>query len=250
MWIHGGATADRSKRDELEQLQEELREVRHQREVLPGENAQLVTRLAQLEEEVRALEQARDTARAEWNKPISSLPEQLVTPFYATASRRTLHGRIRAALPSVLQLWYFYFGLNFWRGIFFGNTTQAGRLRLVLMLGLTVLWLLMLSTSQTHEDDDERLAWSFDNEGFSPVASDKFRGKVRYSEVRTVEVIQGWLQRLLGFGAVRITWAPAKEEVMRTIDIKRLDTPDRLAEWLLARVSEAGGMKTEGPHVG
>jgi hypothetical protein len=246
-----GTTAGRSKRDELEHLQEELRNVRHQHEVLPGENAQLATRLAHLEEEVRALEQASGMARAEWNKPVSSLPEQLVTPFYATPSRKTLYGRLRSALPSAGQLLYFFFGLNaLYIRTFFGNTTQAGRLRVALMLGLTLLWLLMLSSFQTHEDDDERLAWSFDDEGFHPVVSDKFRGKVLHSEVRKVEVIQGWLQRLLGTGSVRITWAPAKEGTMRTIDIPRLDAPGRLAEWLLARASEAGGKKTEGPHVG
>lgn len=71
---HKSTLAGRSQRDELEQLQEDLRDVRHQLEVLPQENAGLAQRLSQRKEELRALEQARDAARAEWNKPCLPCP--------------------------------------------------------------------------------------------------------------------------------------------------------------------------------
>jgi membrane protein YdbS with pleckstrin-like domain len=67
---------------------------------------------------------------------------------------------------------------------------------------------------------------------------------VRYSEIQKVELKQGGLQRLFGFGSVRILWTPAAPTSIgkavsypnRSVDIDMLDDPKRLAEWLRERV--------------
>lgn len=248
----------RLQRDDLERLQEELRDVRRQREVLPRENAELAAQLARLEEEVRALQQARAVAHAEWSKTPPSLPAQLVTPFCVTPSRRTPYGRMGFALRSPRVFFSIMMGLGFYFAFFLHDS----RLRGGLLVGTVIPWLMMRYLfSQKHEDDDERLAWSFDDEGFGPTASEDKRGKVLYSEVREVEVKQGWLQRRFGFGSVRVTWTPRAHLTLgelvgiqspdhRRVDLDLLDDPKRLAEWIQARAEQARKEKTGGASVG
>ena len=247
----------RSQRDELEQLQEELRDVRQQREALPRENAELAAQVDRLEEEVRALEQARVAVRAEWTQPAPSLPELLVPPFCATPSRRTAYGRIRFALRQMGRgLWLMQPLVMLSANVFFSLTRYIGSL----FIGAIFSWfLLRFVFSQAHEDDDERLAWSFDEEGFGQIAAEFHRGKVLYSEVRKVEVKRGWLQRLFGVGSVRVTWTPssrpsslgkAVDPETRVVDIDLHDAPERLAEWLLARTQDAREEQPGGLHAG
>jgi hypothetical protein len=247
----------RSQRDELEQIQEELRDVRQQREALPRENAELAAQVDRLKEEVRALEQARATAQAEWTKPAPSLPALLVPPFRATPSRRTAYGRMRFAFRQTGRgVMLVQFLLMFTSSIFFGTPPLLGGL----FIGATLSWVLLRFVfSQAHEDDDERLAWSFDEEGFGQIAAGPRSGKVLYSEVRKVEVSRGWLQRLSGVGSVRVTWTTsarpsslgtAVDPETRVVDIDLHDAPERLAEWLLARTQDAREEKPGGPHAG
>jgi len=249
---HKSTIAGRSQRDELEQLQEDLRDVRHQLEVLPQENAGLAQRLSQQKEELRALEQARDAARAEWNKPLSSLPEQLVTPFIATPSQRSLQGRLFYAVRRLPQLMPLFMVLFLYKSFFFGNKVPQGRLSLALALGAAVVWFLAhLVSTPKHDDEDERRVWSFDEEGFGLTAVGS--RKVLYSEVRQVDAIQGWLKR----GTLRVTWAPqtttrlgqVTEGSEQVLEIPLIDAPARLAEWLLAR-SRAAREKTGGTRGG
>jgi hypothetical protein len=122
------------------------------------------------------------------------------------------------------------------------------------------VWILLRALfSQSHKDEDERSAWSFDDEGFGLLAAGAQSGKVLYSEVREVEVRQGWLQRLYGLGSVRVSWRPRgpssfgkyrEESLLRFVDIPLVEAPQRLAEWLLARTREAREKQQGGANGG
>ncbi|WP_224362423.1 PH domain-containing protein [Hyalangium versicolor] len=223
----------RSERDELERLQQELREVRGHRETLPRENAELALQVEQLEREVRSLRDTVDEARGEWKQPAPSLPEQLVSPFLVSPSRRTAYGRLRysfrTVLPTLLPFAYVA-----------GRLHKANEYSLFLIAGYVLFSFGLIYFMQGHEDDDGRRAWSFDEQGFFPVDLAEGSGKVLYAELQQVEVRQGWLERLFGFGTVRVTWTPAVPTSLgkargfsnRVIDIPLLDEPKRLAAWL------------------
>ncbi|KFE62546.1 PH domain-containing protein [Hyalangium minutum] len=237
----------RSQRDELERLQEELRETRCQRETLPRENAELAEQVDRLEQEVRWLSRMAEVAQAEAERPASSLPDQLVLPFRATPSRRTAYGRLRYALkmlPSSVAIF-----------LYFGSSVIGSLHRLATYGGLLLLCLALLYVLQGPEDDDDvQSAWGFDEEGLSLEGTEALKGKILYSEIQSVEVRQGWLQRLFGFGSVRIIWKPgvptsigkAVNYPNRTVDIDMLDDPRRLAEWLRERAR----LPKEAAHVG
>ncbi|MDY7232315.1 hypothetical protein [Hyalangium rubrum] len=229
----------RSQRDELERLQQELREARRQREALPGENAELAARVATLEREVRWLRRTLAVAREEAERPASSLPEQLVLPFRVAPSRRTAYGRTRFALKLVLPTLASF--------MYFAGASVDSPERSALAVGLLLLCLVLAFVLQGPEDDEEGPAWSFDEEGFAPVGKDSTHGKVFYRELHKVEVKQGMLQGLFGFGSVRILWTPAAPTSIgkaesypnRSVDIDMLDDPERLAEWLRDQVRGA-----------
>ena len=231
----------RSQRDELEQLQQELREARRQRETLPGENAELTSRVAELEREVRLLRRTVAVAREEAERPASSLPDQLVLPFRATPSRRTAYGRARYALVLMAPVLSSF--IYFWHAIF------DSTLSTVLVLGTLLLCLVLSFVLQGPEDDEEGRAWSFSEEGLAPMGPGAPSGLVRYSEIQKVEVKQGLLQGLFGFGSVRVLWTPAAPTSLgksvsypnRSVDIDMLDDPKRLAEWLRERARTAKG---------
>ncbi len=225
----------RSQRDELEQLQQELREARRQRETLPGEHEELTSRVAALEREVQWLRRTVEVAREEAERPASSLPDQLALPFRATPSRRTTYGRARYALVLMAPVLGSF--VYFWNPIL--NSSISGVMAVVVLL----LCLVMSFVLQGPEDDEEGRAWSFAEEGLAPLGAGAPSGLVRYSEIQKVEVKQGPLQRLFGFGSVRILWTPAAPTSVgksvsypnRSVDIDMLDDPKRLAEWLRER---------------
>jgi hypothetical protein len=230
----------------LEQLQQELREARRQRETLPLENTELTAQADRLEQEVRWLRRVAEVARAEAARPAASLPDQLALPFRATPSRRTAYGRLRYALkmlPSSVAIF-----------LYFGSSVIGSLERLATYSGLLLMCLVLLYFLQGPEDDDELQAWSFDEEGFSPEGGEAVQGKILYSEIQSVEVRQGWLQRLFGFGSVRILWKPGVPTAIgksvnfpnRSVDIDLLDDPKRLAEWLQGRAR----VRKEGKDVG
>jgi outer membrane murein-binding lipoprotein Lpp len=229
----------RSQRDELEQLQQELREARRQRDELPREHAELTTRVARLEQEVQSLRQSVAEAREEAERPAASLPEQLVLPFRAAPSRRTAYGRTRYALMLLAPVLSTFF--------YFPATLFDSRMGPLLVGGLFLLCLSLAFVLQGPEDDEEGPAWSFTEEGLAPVGAGTPHGIVRYAEIQKVEVKQGWLQRLYGFGSVRILWTPAAPTSIgksvnypnRSVDIDMLDEPRRLGEWLQAQVRKA-----------
>jgi hypothetical protein len=230
------ADAGRSQRDELEQLQQELREARRQRGALTRENAGLSAQVERLEQEVRWLRRMVEVARAEAGRPASSLPEQLILPFRATPSRRTAYGRMRFALkllPSSLAMLLYLWG------------PMIGSLqRFAAYGGIIFFCLVLLYFLQGPEDDDEAQAWAFDEEGLAPQGSRAPQGQIFYREIQSVEVRQGWLQRLFGFGSVRITWSPGVPVAIgksvsypnRSVDLDLLDDPKRLAGWLREQV--------------
>jgi Bacterial PH domain len=231
----------RAQRDALERVQQELRDVRQQREGLPRENAGLAEEVARLEQEVRGLRRTVEVARTGAERPASSLPGALVPPFHVLPSRRTPYGRLRFALRTmpdthpVLALMWLALG-------------SRPLHRPLTVLGVYLLVALVLRLFLQGPEDDGAPTWSFDGKGFCSVEAGLFRGRVLYAEVRNVEVRQGWLARRFGFGSVRVTWAPAAETSfgrkakggLRVVDIPMLDAPQRLAEWLVARVSATG----------
>jgi hypothetical protein len=209
-----------------------LREHRQRREVLPRENAELATEVARLEQEVRALRQRLGRTRTEVERAAPSLPDTLTLPFYVLPSRRTLYGRLcfvfRASEP-----WSFL-------GIFMGTTVAGLGWRLV-VAGLFFLIILFLQGPE----NDESPTWSFDEEGFASTDGvEGSSGRVRYSELKKVEVRRGLLARFFGFGSVRVTWTPGEPMLLgkavgpteRRVDIELLDEPQRLAGWLQARI--------------
>jgi hypothetical protein len=229
------ARAGRSQRDELERLQEELRERRQRREVLPRENAELAAEEARLEQEVRALRQRVGEARTEAERAAPSLPDTLVSPFHVLPSRRTLYGRLRFALRE--RSWAFVAVLI--------NLGVEGRSRRLAILGMFLLTGLVLACFLQGPEDDDGPAWSFGEEGFASTRGvNGSCGQVLYAELRKIEVRRGWLARLFGFGSVRVTWTPGAPTPLgkavgpteRRVDIELLDEPQRLAEWLQERM--------------
>jgi hypothetical protein len=240
---------DRSQRDELERLQEELQAARRQREALPREHAELSSQVEQLEQEVRGLRQKQAVAREEGEGPSPSLPALLVTPFRTGASRRTAYGRMRFALRAMAR-WILFC-------LFLPRVVDSPQ-RVAATVILTFLGLAMLFVLQGPDDDEDGPSWRFDEEGLSQLGPEPVGGKVRYREIHNVEVKRAWLQRLFGFGRVRVTWRPlgptrlgkAVGDSTRCIDIDLLDDPNRLAAWLEAQVSQAREEKKEKPRVG
>ncbi|SEU27749.1 hypothetical protein [Stigmatella erecta] len=234
----------RSQRDELERLQEDLRGLRRQCEALPTENAGLAAQVARLEDEVRWLRRSLAVAHGEQVRPSASLPERLILPFRASPSRRTLYGKLRSALPI--------------SGVFVGLSLQSMHsLRAVVTLGLLFPVCVAVRAFLLEPGEmAEGVAWQFDEEGFAPDTLPESPGKVLYSEVHKVEVIQGPLHRLFGSGAVRVTWIPlattslgkAEAYPSRSILIDLLDDPHRLAEWLRQRALPAQARNVGGAH--
>lgn len=231
--------APRSQRDALELRQEELRELRRQRETLPLANAELKSRVDALEQEVHWLRLTLELDQGERERPIPSLPDQLAPPFLATPSRRTAYGRMRFALETMTPV----LSTMAYLGIFIASSP----LRFTGLLLLLCVCFGLLLVLQGDEDDDELPAWSFGTDGFSQVTGPWEGHPVLYSEVRKVEVDQGWLQRRYGFGTVRITFQPlaptpvgkALSYPIRAIDLDLMDDPERLAAWLRKRTGEA-----------
>lgn len=227
----------RSQRDELEQLQEELRLARSKRADLPRENAELSSQVARLEQEVKWLRRTVEVAREEVERPAASLPEQLVVPFRVAPSRRTAYGRTRYALMLTAPLLSSYLYLV-------GPMIDSGSG----VLGLVGLFLvclgLLVFVLQGPEDDEQGPAWMCSEEGLAPSGKDVPSGLVRYEEILNVEVRQGPLQKSFGFGSLRITWTPAAPTSIgrarsypnRAVDIDMLDDPQRLATWLREQV--------------
>jgi hypothetical protein len=128
--------------------------------------------------------------------------------------------------------------------IYFWGTLFDSRLGALMVAGLFLLCLGLSFVLQGPEDDEEGRAWSFSEEGLAPVGVGAPSGLVHYSEIQKVEVKQGWLQGLFGFGSVRILWTPAAPTSIgkavsypnRSADLGMLDDPRRLAEWLRERV--------------
>jgi hypothetical protein len=246
----------RSQRDELERLQEELRDARQRREGLLRENAELSAQVSQLEEKVRSLQKARDTAYAEWSKPPPSLPDPLVPPFCVMPSRRTVYGRVRLALGRDELSWLAIMMCMYFTIV--GDDLLLGKTTTVLFLGSLILWpILFHAFSRNHRNEDERLAWSFDEEGFGPIQEGNRSGKLLYSELRDVEVEQEGLGLLWGVGSVRVTWSPTQptslgnavaDGLSRRVDIGLIDDPQRLSDWLLERMKAARKEKPEGAH--
>lgn len=234
----------RSQRDELERLQEELQRLRHQCEALPTENAELAGQVARLEDEVRWLRRSLAVAHGEQVRPAASLPERLSLPFRANPSRRTTYGKLRSAVPL--------------SGLFIGLSLQAmNNPRAVITLGLLFpVCVAVRALFLEPVDMAEGVAWQFDEEGFAPDTLPESSGKVLYSEVHKVEVVQGPLHRLFGSGAVRVTWTPltqtslGKEEAYpdRSVLIDLIDDPHRLAEWLRQRALPAQARNVGGAH--
>jgi len=234
----------RSQRNELERLQEELERLRHQCEALPTQNAELAAQVARLEDEVRWLRRSLAVAHGEQARPAASLPERLILPFRASPSRRSPYGRVRSVLPLV---WLFF-------ALFLQSMNDP---RALISLGLLLpVCIAVRAFFQEPDEDAEGVAWRFDEEGFAPDVSPEIPGKVLYAEVRKVEVVQGPLQRLLGSGAVRVTWTPSLPTSLgketdfscRTVRINLLDDPQRLAEWLRQRTSPAREGNAGGAH--
>lgn len=230
----------RSQRDELEQLQEELRLARSRRADLPRENAELASQVARLEQEVKWLRRTVEVAREEAERPASSLPEQFVLPFRVAPSRRTAYGRTRYALLLAVPLFTPY--LYLLTAILDSGLGVLGAMGVFLVcVGLLVFFL------QGPEDDEEGPAWMFTEEGLAPSHTGAPSGVVRYEEIREVEVRQGPLQKSFGFGSLRITWTPAAPTSIgkalsypnRSVDLDMLDDPQRLATWLREQVRKA-----------
>lgn len=230
---------NRSQRDELEQLQEELRLARGRRGDLPRDNAELGSQVARLEQEVKWLRRTVEVAREEAERPAASLPDQLVLPFRAAPSRRTAYGRTRYALQLMAPLLASYFYL-------LGPLMDSG-MGVPVLVGTFLLCLaLLVFVFQGPEDDEEGPAWMFSEEGLAPSGTGASSGLVRYEEIREVKVLQGPLQKSFGFGSLRITWTPAAPTSIgkalsypnRSVDIDMLDDPQRLATWLRERVSK------------
>jgi hypothetical protein len=242
---HTRQEPSRSQRDELEQLQQELREARRQHEALSGENTGLAERVAALEQELRWLRRTVQVAREEAERPASSLPEQLVLPFRAAPSRRTAYGRTRYALLLMAPMLGAFFAFA---GPILDSPQRTG-----VVAGLFLLCAVLSFLLQGPEDDEEGMVWTFSEERLAPTGMGAPEGQVRYSEIQKVEVKQGPLQRLFGFGSVRILWTPAAPTSLgkaerypnRSVDIDMLDDPKRLAEWLREQVRTVKG----GPRV-
>ncbi len=239
----------RSQRDELERLQEALREARRQRQALPRENAELAARVEALEREVRWLRRTVEVARGEAERPAASLPEQLRAPFKAIPSRRTTYGRMRFALRAMLPALVAAFYLVTTLLSAPKHLLWVGSLLLVIFAGLYI--------SQGLEDESQGHAWSFDEEGFGPEDASEGGERVRYASIQRVEVKQGLLERLYGFGSVRVTWTPTLVSSLgravgypnRAVDIEMLDDPRRLAEWIRERAHAERVGSPGGTHV-
>jgi hypothetical protein len=230
----------RSRRDELEQLQERLQELRRLHEVKPRENAELASKVEQLEQEVRWLRRAVTVAHGEWARPASSLPEQLQPPFSVTASQRTLYGQAHhlagrmTPLLTGLLVTLLVAGPDRWR-----------------FSALPGLFLLLFLRLPRFLKSEVGRSFEMDVDGFGPRGIGMDR--VRYDEIQEVEVRQGPLQRLFGFGSVRVTWSPSGATELgrpdgypeRVIDIPLLDDPQRLARWLRERSARARAAREE-----
>jgi Bacterial PH domain len=234
--IQAHGETGRQQRDALERLQEELREARRRRDELPRENAGLEADVERVEQEVHGLHQEVAAARAEAERPASSLPVQLVPPFEVRSSRGTPYGRLRFALRGIpLPLLPLI------------QAGVSGRGRRTVVLGVFLLFCVGLRLVLQGPEDDSEPTWSFGEEGFTSThRTVQGGGSVLYADVTKVEVRQGLLQRLFGFGSVRVTCAAAAssrsrggEPRHRTLRIGMLDEPQRLAEWLRGRVEEA-----------
>jgi hypothetical protein len=218
-------TSERSHRDALEQLQEELRQLRRQREAMPQDTAALASRVARLESEVRTLRAARDAAYGV-QLGHASLPEQLVTPFLATACRqRVLTRHVRFGLGGFFLLFL---------ALAWGAALAPAPLRVV---GLLLLAACNVGLFLYLWDDATQARipfWSFGEEGFceGPLTPGE-EDTVPYRDVVAVEVEVEPSEGRSGRVSV--------STLARKVVVGPVEDAERLGTWLRQRVRQSGG---------
>lgn len=243
------APPGRSQRDELEQLQSELREARRQREVLPRETAELASRVERLEQEVSWLRRTLAVAGGEASRPAPSLPDQLVLPFLVHPSQQVRYRRQRMAVLLVLLALAPLLYLAPW-----GERSTRASLANGLML---VVGFMLMPLLRDPRDSAQALAWRFDEEGLARLGPGAPSGKILYREIHHVETAEAGPQPLLSHGSLSITWLPGVTTSLgkpatfplRRVELEQIDDSVRLADWLRDRVQQAREERKAGTHV-
>jgi membrane protein YdbS with pleckstrin-like domain len=201
----------------LEELEDTLRTERRALGPLLGENVRLQAKLErlkarrdQLQEELQGLR----TGRAR-NHP--RLPEVLVPPFKvrpAVPVRRQL----RMALPSLALLVVLFLILE--------GQSHVGQRIFVLFAGIFVLLRFFGFVKG-------RSWWNFSKVGIRGGGKEADEAQVPYSRIIRVKVEATPSQRRRGVGTVQVTYEEQPGEGMeRTLTLKDVPEPERLASWL------------------
>ncbi|MDY7232314.1 PH domain-containing protein [Hyalangium rubrum] len=199
----------------VEEVRESLRSEQRALEPLPTENAELRAKLERLQTErerlrgeLEGLRQGRAGGR------VPRLPEALEPPF-VVRSPVLLRRQARESLPVLVVLTLL--GSLAW-------SRQGSGLVILLLL------LMVFMAIQFFAVWRGGARWRFGETGIEVDDKDVPEGRVRYADVVDAEVHVSRAQRRRGVGTVEVRYRAKNEE--RTLSLKDVPEPDRLAEWL------------------
>lgn len=206
----------------LEEVQEALRTERRALVSLPAENAGLRAKLERLQAERGKLREELEGLRQGRTGRMRRLPEALTPPFELRIPVQ-LRRQLREAMPMLVMM--LLFSSVMW------STGWWGR-AFVLLAGLVGVSVQVLAIRRGSA------RWRFGEAGIEVSEEEVPGGLVRYSDIVDAEVHVTRYQRRRGVGTVEVRHRAIKEEE-KTLTLKDVPEPDRLAAWLDSKRSDA-----------
>ena len=201
----------------LEEIEDTLRAERRTLGPWVGENAALRERLERLEAERDQLQEELEGVRKGRARNHPRLPEVLV-PFFRIRSSVPVRHQLRTALPSLALLGLLFFILR----------DQAHSVQRVFVFCIGVFLLMRFLSLWLGG-----AWWDFSETGIRGGGKEAGEGQVPYSRITGIKVDATPSQRRRGVGTVQVTY---EEEpggaVERTLTLKDVPEPERLASWI------------------
>lgn len=210
----------------VEDTQTRLRDERSTLGDLPRENAELRTRLEELQAERELLHRELEGLCQGRPAHLPRLPEVLMAPFEVQTRGHGWRRLLRDFLPAMVLTGCVL--LMPWDG----KTLVLGG---IVLLGTLVMGGFMLAAWR------RRPKWRFGESTIEMSGEDALAVPLPYSEVLDAEARVTPSQRKRGVGSVVVKCGPGSvDPVGKTLTLKNVPEPERLAEWLHERRARPG----------
>jgi hypothetical protein len=214
----GERQADPEVLQALQEVQQALRQEQLALGSLPREHAELSARLEQLQLEREQLHRELEALRQGRPSHFPRLLETLTPPFEVRSLTHTWRRLLRDLMPAVMLASYL---------LFLPMNTRTRLYAGLILLGALVLGGAVLASWR------RRPKWRFGEQALSAPSGAPAARLVPYAKVLGVEARISPSQHKRGVGDVVVKCAPASWELAeRTLTLKNVPEPERLARWL------------------